>query len=101
MGGHLIGINMNNIINEIDDYNSEYFFNKEYELEEYNSILDTFDSSMREEEKDSAYNIFILEQAISTIHDIEHQVADMSVHAENACRSIEKFIEIYTEKCKD
>ena len=92
---------MNNILTEIDDYNGEYFFNKEYELEEYTSILDTFESPVNEEEKDSAYNIFILEQAISTIHDIENQVIDMGVHAESTCKAIEKFIEIYTEKCKD
>ena len=85
---------------EIDDYSGEYFFNKERELEEYSSILDSFESPV-EDEKYSAYNIFILEQAISTIHDIESHIADMSVHAENACKSIENFIKIYTERCKD
>lgn len=87
-------------MNEIDDYNSEYFFNGADELEEYHGILDSFDSfeySPTEEEKDFAYNIMILEQCCSIFKEFGNKTAELTIAAENAERAVRKFIDVYTE----
>ena len=85
---------------EVSDYNSEYFFDKEYELEQYNSILENFEEPS-EEEKDYAYDIFTLEQAVSTLNTLSKSLTDIGVHADAAKKDLEKFIEIYSENYKD
>lgn len=85
---------------EIDDYNSEYFFNGADELEEYHGILDSLDSfeySPTEEEKDFAYNIMILEQCCSVLRELGDKTAELSIAAERANRAVQKFIDVYTE----
>lgn len=82
---------------DIDDYNADYFFEGADELEEYNSILDSFDDPI-EEEKDFSYTIMLIEQTISTLKELEKKWDDLTVHAANAERALEEFIDVYTEK---
>lgn len=81
---------------ENDDYNGEYFFNKEAEWDLYQSILETYDEPS-EKDKDISYNIFSLEQAISTINELANTFSELSITAEQAIKNIEDFINVYTK----
>jgi len=85
---------------EIDDYNGDFFFEGERELEEYHSILDSlesYDYSPTEEEKYFSYNIMIFEQCLSILRELSDKNIDLGVAAQNTIYSLKKFIEIYTE----
>lgn len=83
---------------EIDDYNSEYFFNGEDLLEQYNSILDSLDyAEPDEEDKDFAYNIMVLEQALTIVNELGNSVSKLASAAQNVTNALNCFIEIYTE----
>lgn len=85
---------------EIDDYNQEYFYNLEKDMEEYQSIMDEWEEPLPKE-KDMSYNIFTLEQAISTINDIANITKDMQVAAHSAINAIDNFIKVYTRFCEE
>ena len=80
---------------EFDDYNQEYFFNKEDEWIEYQNILNDWDEPTPQE-KDFSYNIFTLEQALSVINDISNSFYSLGFSCEEIKRSLEKLIEDYT-----
>lgn len=84
---------------ELDDYNQEYFFNKEDEWIEYQNLLNDWDEPTPQE-KDFSYNIFTLEQALSVINDISNSISNsassLGLSCEETKRSLEKFIEDYT-----
>ena len=83
---------------EIDDYNSEYFFEGENELEEYHSILDSSDYySPNDDDRDFSYNIFTLEQANNVLNELGNKNVDLGVAAHSATNAINHFIKIYTE----
>ena len=86
---------------EIDDYNQEHFF----ELENYQSIIDSWEEPYIEDnwaeptpqDKDIAYNVFTLEQAINVIKELEKSLDNLSVSANTAIIGIEDFMKQYTK----
>lgn len=83
---------------EYDDYNSEYFFDKEYELEEYDSILEEL-YEPAPEDQDFAYNIFLLEQTNTLIKEIGEKSSNLRVSAGAAQKALQDLIYLYTEEC--
>ena len=80
---------------EIDDYNSEFFFEQEDNWETYQDLF--YDDELTPQEKDSSYNIFTLEQAIIAIKDMSKSVYSLGCTAEEAIKRIEDFMKLYTE----
>lgn len=76
---------------EADDYNSEYFFNREYDWEEYQETLSEYELTPQE------YNAFILEQAISDIKEIGKLSSALSIVCGNAVKSIERVCKVFDE----
>ena len=82
---------------EIDDYNSEFFFEQEDNWETYQDLFYDEDEGLTPQEKDSSYNIFTLEQALIAIKDMSKTVSSLGCAAEEAAKKIEEFITLYTE----
>ena len=83
---------------EIDDYNGDYFFEGESELEEYYSILDSLEyHSPTEEEKYYAYNIMIMDQCLSVMRELGEKTTELGAAANSAINALKKFITVYTE----
>lgn len=80
---------------EFDDYNGDYFFEQEENWLEYQSIIDNYDEPTPQE-KDSSYNIFTLEQALSTVNEIARVNGSLSIAAERATKALEELITTYT-----
>lgn len=80
---------------EFDDYNGDYFFEQEENWLEYQSIIDSYDAPTSQE-KDSSYNIFTLEQALSTINEIANVNSSLSITAERANKALKELIATYT-----
>lgn len=80
---------------EFDDYNGDYFFEQEENWLEYQSIIDNYDEPTPQE-KDSSYNIFTLEQALSTINEIARVNGSLTIAAERATKALEELITTYT-----
>lgn len=81
---------------EFDDYNGDYFFEQEENWLEYQSIIDSYDEPTSQE-KDSSYNIFTLEQALSTVNEIANVNGSLSIAAERANKALEELINTYTK----
>lgn len=80
---------------EIDDYNSEFFFEQEDNWEQYQDFL--YEDELTPQEQDSSYTIFILEQAISDIKEIGKLSSTLGLVCDNAVKSIEKVLQVFTE----
>lgn len=85
---------------EIDDYNGDYFFEKEEEWLTYESILEDYDSP-GESDKDSAYNIFSLEQALSVVNELSNDSKELSIVGERVNEAMNDFIKMYTRISED
>lgn len=83
---------------EIDDYNSEYFFELEDTWDNYDTILDELENNISEQDKKFAYDIFSLEEALSLLRQLGDECAILKFSADTATAALEKFINDYT-KC--
>lgn len=78
---------------EIEDYTGDYFFLESEDLEEYNDIVE----QINEEEEKFAYDIFTLQQSLSTLKEFKNHFGKVGEKATVAISAIEDFIEVYTE----
>ena len=81
---------------EIEDYGQEQFFEMEENWDEYESIIQEW-VEPSPKDKDLSYNIFTLEQAISTINELGKASGELTVAANSAVKNIDNFIKIYSE----
>ena len=81
---------------EIDDYNDEFFFEQEDDWKQYQDLFFEEDE-LTPRERDFSYNIFTLEQAITTIKDIGKSITALGWAAEEAAQKLESFVKFYTE----
>lgn len=82
---------------DIDDYNSEFFFEQEDNWETYQDLFYDEDEGLTLQEKDFSYDIFTLEQAIIAIKDMGKAFSSLGCTAEEVAKRIEEFIKLYTK----
>ena len=85
---------------EPNDYNEEQFFALQDNWEEYQSLMEDWEEPTPQE-KDEAYIIFTLEQALSSLKEFGNALGEIGVAAENATRMINEFIRVYTKENKE